>query len=604
MKTMISTLLAIGSACAMSSSYAVDKLDLPENNFVALTFHDVRDDVKPSGDRDLYAISTKNLSAFFEWINKAGWHPITLQQLEDAKKSGKKLPDNAIILCFDDGALSSYTHVLPLLKLYNIPAVFAIPTSWINGNTKDGYEAYGQGNLMTWNQMREMQNTGLVEFASHSDDLHKGILANPQANKKPAAIYRMYLEQQQRYETDQEFTTRIYNDLKQSKQILDQELGIKTNAIIWPYGAVNKEVADIATKAGLPWTFSLGKSVANGLDTTLYQRLLIIDNPTPEDIHSQVLNVFRGIDDPLTQSLRVISLPLSEIYDDNSAEKTATPYQHSDERLGLLLNQIDALKSNTLLLDVVADQNQDGVIDQAFFSTSHIAQSYDVLSRVDWQARTRVNQYVMASLPMHGYSKPNLSIELAKDIIKMNASLNAINLDIRQDLSCMWHTQTFQTPSCQQAWQEMINTQAAIQTAVAPYINISGNYFSALRTKLESQDSNHIQKVLTLLAPHTDLITVEVDSLNQAAYFKAFLQALASLDSAIKSKLQVSMLLASDLKPQVSQQLQQQFIQLQQQGIQKLGITGYQLKQGKEVHAQLYPALSLNQSSVTYQKSN
>lgn len=603
MKTIISTILAMATACVMPSSYAIDQLDLPENSFVALTFHDVRDDVKASGDRDFYAISTKNLSAFFEWMAKSDWNPITLQQLEDAKKLGKKLPNNAVIICFDDGALSSYTHVLPLLKLYKVPAVFAIPTSWINGNTKDGYEAYGEGNLMTWEQMREMQRSGLVEFASHSDDLHKGILANPQANKKPAAIYRMYLEQDQRYETDQEFQARVYHDLKTSKEILDQELGIHTKAMIWPYGAVNQEVAEIAVQAGLPWTFSLGKSVANGLDTELYQRLLIIDNPTPEDIHSQVLNVFKGVDDPLTQPLRVINLSLTEIYNENTTEKTVTPYQHSDEKLGQLLNQIDALKSNALLLDVVNDQNLDGVIDQAFFSTPHIAQSYDLLSRVDWQARTRINQYVMASLPLHGYAKPNLSVELAKDILKMNASLNAISLDVRKDLACIWQEKSFQVESCQQTWHEMINTQNAIQAAIKPYINISGNYFSALRIKLESQDSHHIQKILTLLAQHADLVTVEIDSTQQPS-FKALLQTLKSLDPAIKSKLQMSMLLSSDLTTQYSKQLHQQAIELQQQGIQKLGITGYQLKQGKEIHAQLYPALSLNQSPVTYQKSN
>ena len=48
--------------------------------------------------------------------------------------------------------------------------------------------AYGSGNLMNWDQMREIQRSGLVEFVSHSDNLHYGILSNPQQNKQPAAI--------------------------------------------------------------------------------------------------------------------------------------------------------------------------------------------------------------------------------------------------------------------------------------------------------------------------------------------------------------------------------------------------------------------------------
>ena len=41
-------------------------------SFVTLTFHDVRDDVKKRGDRDVYAVSTKNFAQFLAWIKKNG----------------------------------------------------------------------------------------------------------------------------------------------------------------------------------------------------------------------------------------------------------------------------------------------------------------------------------------------------------------------------------------------------------------------------------------------------------------------------------------------------------------------------------------------------
>ncbi|MEW2884259.1 polysaccharide deacetylase family protein, partial [Klebsiella pneumoniae] len=87
---------------------------------------------------------------------------------------------------------------------------------------------------------------------SHSDNLHKGILANPQQNMEPAAITRQYLPAQQSYETDEVYHQRILNDLKKSKTILDQKLGINTKAIFWPYGAVTRETEQLAKQAGLP----------------------------------------------------------------------------------------------------------------------------------------------------------------------------------------------------------------------------------------------------------------------------------------------------------------------------------------------------------------
>jgi hypothetical protein len=46
--------------------------EISDNLFVTLTFHDVRDDVARTGDRDVYAISTKNLAQYFAWIQEEG----------------------------------------------------------------------------------------------------------------------------------------------------------------------------------------------------------------------------------------------------------------------------------------------------------------------------------------------------------------------------------------------------------------------------------------------------------------------------------------------------------------------------------------------------
>ena len=105
-------------------------------SFVTLTFHDVRDDVKKRGDRDVYAVSTKNFAQFLAWIKKNDWQPIRLEDVWQARQFKKPLPEKAVLITVDDGALSSYSKIFPLLKLYQVPAVFAIPTSWINGTPK------------------------------------------------------------------------------------------------------------------------------------------------------------------------------------------------------------------------------------------------------------------------------------------------------------------------------------------------------------------------------------------------------------------------------------------------------------------------------------
>lgn len=593
-------------ACT-TTTHALDHIDLPENSFVALTFHDVRDDVKAKGDRDLYAISTKNLSGFLDWMKSSGWHAISLKQLEQAKLTGQDLPENAVILCFDDGALSSYTHVYPLLKHYQVPAVFAIPTSWINGNNKDAYTAYGEGNLMTWDQMREMQTSGLVEFASHSDDLHKGILANPQQNQKPAAIYRLYLPELQRYETQVEFEQRIYQDIKKSKQILDHELGIDSKAMIWPYGAVNQEVADIAKRAGLPVSFSLGKSVANDKQSTLYQRVLIIDNPSAEDIHGQIHDVFKGVDDPLIQPLRSIEIHLAELetaHDQiNSNGMKPNSYAASDQKLGEFLQQIDSLKSNMLWLDVTAQSSASAVVDKVYFETAqNIPIKLDFLSRTNWQARTRVNQYVIANLPMQSYAIKDQVIQFSEDIIKYNPSINAINLEAPAAFACVWSSQLYQNTECQTQVTEWLTLQAQVKQAVSPYLNVSGNYFSVLSIALNESSADQIKLVLQNLTGKTELLNLKVDILKDTKFLKPLLHALSQLDQSIKQHIHISLALPENLDASNAKILQEAFTQLRRQGIQKMGVSDYHLKDAKTIHQLLYPALSLNNSPVTYRE--
>ncbi len=107
MKTLTHILMAlslVGTAGVPLLSHAElpkpRQIKLQDNQFVTLTFHDVRDDVAKQGDRDLYAISTKNLAQYLEWIQREGWHPIRLEDVWLARQGKKTLPNKALLLTF------------------------------------------------------------------------------------------------------------------------------------------------------------------------------------------------------------------------------------------------------------------------------------------------------------------------------------------------------------------------------------------------------------------------------------------------------------------------------------------------------------------------
>ena len=568
------------------------QIKLQDNQFVTLTFHDVRDDVAKRGDRDVYAISTKNLGQYLEWIQREGWHPIRLEDIWLARQGKKALPNKALLLTFDDGALSSYNRVFPLLKQYKTPAVFAIPTSWINGNTKDAYEAYGKGNLMTWPQMREMVASGYAEFVSHSDNMHRGILANPQQNMQPAAITREYIEKQKRYETESEYQSRVVVDLKKSKQTLDRELGINSRAIFWPYGAVTTETEELAAQAGLPMSFSLGSVAPLADSVKTYQRALIMDNPTPEMINQEMLEFLNYVRAPYKQRKSFLRFDLAEMQSANN--------EQFNQKLGQLLDKVDGLKTSTIILKAVSDSNGDGKIDVAYFPNRQLKMQQDMLNRVVWQSRTRISNRVYAELPLSLETEQKLDLSvLTADLVKNNTSIEGLMLDTGSVLDCAVRQQKWDT-TCEEKVQQVFQIKERTKDQAKYYANISNNYQTALKFKLDQTQLAGLKPLLDYTLDYADFIYVELDPIQQPEVFNAFLEQLKSFDDKEQQYLIASFDVPEQLTKQQVKQLKKNYQQLRSLAIQKVGVNNYSFNRAQSIHQNFYPELSLNSSPLSY----
>ena len=83
----------------------------PPQSYRVLCYHDVRDNVRESFKvwPEATAVDTRDLTAQLSWLDQNGYHPVSLQQIIDARAGKKPLPEKAILLTFDDGFESMYT---------------------------------------------------------------------------------------------------------------------------------------------------------------------------------------------------------------------------------------------------------------------------------------------------------------------------------------------------------------------------------------------------------------------------------------------------------------------------------------------------------------
>ena len=135
-----------------------------------------------------------------------------------------------------------YTRVFPLLKLLGLqPAVIALVGRWMRCQTKKivDYDSkpVPRSKFLSWEQVREMQASGLVEVASaYRSDLHRsGIIANP-GNTQPAAVARLYL-QRSATEDDAAYLARLRLDCRDS--VRRTTPAHAPRVIVWPYGRSN-----------------------------------------------------------------------------------------------------------------------------------------------------------------------------------------------------------------------------------------------------------------------------------------------------------------------------------------------------------------------------
>ena len=122
----------------------------------AIMYHDV-----VAGRKQVWFDTTvAELRQHFEAIKQAGLTPIHIDQLYKHLRDGDPLPEKAILLTFDDAYLGLYENAYPLLKEYNYPATYFVQTGFVGVPTSKDH--------FTWDQMREMDASGLIDFAAHT----------------------------------------------------------------------------------------------------------------------------------------------------------------------------------------------------------------------------------------------------------------------------------------------------------------------------------------------------------------------------------------------------------------------------------------------------
>lgn len=95
-----------------------------------LMYHVVSNPPASAPYPELY-VRPRDFAAEMQWLAAHGFHAVTLERAYDYWKHGAALPRRPIVISFDDGYLSQYTHAFPVLTSHHWPAVLNMEVNFL-----------------------------------------------------------------------------------------------------------------------------------------------------------------------------------------------------------------------------------------------------------------------------------------------------------------------------------------------------------------------------------------------------------------------------------------------------------------------------------------
>jgi len=361
--------------------------------FITLCYHDIPETPVEKDD-----ISQKDFINQIEYLRTHGFSFVSAAEILAASRGGKSLPEKAVFITFDDAYESFYRFVYPVLRLYSIPAVLSVVTTWIGNPETSGYKSK---RFMSWPQIREVADSGLVTVASHSARLHRMLQVNPVGNIEPAPAAFLYFPESRRYETEAEFRARVREDLAASIDTLTVKLGRRPAVLTWPYGSYNALGLEEAKKVGFEMILTLddGYSSIRRLDRVNRYYL---------ESHLDWLAAFkdslkRGLQED--HRIRGVQVDLDPIVNRASMEE-------SNKNLGLLLDRLVRMGVNTVFLQGFSDVGATGNVKSLYFANSVLPVDLDFLSHAVNRIRSR-EMKVFVWMPALAYELPDAALNEA-----------------------------------------------------------------------------------------------------------------------------------------------------------------------------------------------
>lgn len=194
-----------------------------------------------------YTVTPSVLEEDLKYIKDKGYTTVTIADLISYVYDDIPLPEKPIVLTFDDGHYNNYGYLYPLLEKYDMKAVISIVGAYTDKFTETD-EANLNYSYLRWKDIKELMDTGRIEFQNHTYNLHSNTGKRIGTKKIKG-------------ETDEHYKNVLEEDILKLQQEFEDNTNYIPQCFTYPFGGISKSSLDIIKELGFKASLSCEQGI-------------------------------------------------------------------------------------------------------------------------------------------------------------------------------------------------------------------------------------------------------------------------------------------------------------------------------------------------------
>jgi peptidoglycan/xylan/chitin deacetylase (PgdA/CDA1 family) len=210
----------------------------------------------PPPDLRRWSVTPQTFDAHLGLIRELGLAPLTVSQLVALQVSGGEVPENTVVVTFDDGYADFAEHAVSILERHGVPATLYLTTGALGEVRDPVVPRMPIAPMLALSQLPGLERRG-VELGAHGH-------GHWQLDAVPPSVAAFEIER--------------------SKEVIEEAIGHEVHSFAYPHGYSSAKVRRLVTRAGFSSACAVRNAFSSPGDNVLALARLTVEIGTPLDV--------------------------------------------------------------------------------------------------------------------------------------------------------------------------------------------------------------------------------------------------------------------------------------------------------------------------------